>query len=219
MTRTSVYCLKYGEGALPESMVFPFGSNDRTVPISFAVYLVRTKNKNILIDAGCDGMTDFEGKNFRSPAVVLKEIAGIGTDEVTDVIITHSHFDHIEALKHFKNATLHITKIQYENGREHIPASMSVSFIEGKADICTNVKIKEMGGHCVGSVIVELEGEKTTHVFCGDECYTDENIERKIPSGISADKRKSLEFVQKYSDKKYTVHTCHDVRLKSGKIV
>ena len=219
MSDISVYCLKYGEGALPEGMVFPNGSNSRTVPISFAVYLVITPKRNILIDAGCDSMSDFQPKNFRSPAVVLKEVTGMSAEDITDVIITHCHFDHIEALKHFKIAKLHITKKQYGNGNEYIPNEMEVTTYEGSAFIEKGIKITEIGGHCYGSAAVEIENGDTIHVFCGDECYTDENIKSKIPTGASEDIEKSRSFIEKYSSGKYTVHTCHDMALKSKKII
>ena len=44
----------------------------------------------------------------------------------------------------------------------------------------------------------------------GDECYLRECIEKKIPTGSSYDKKASKEFIEKYSDDKYTVLFCHD---------
>ena len=84
----SLYCLKYAESVLPENMVFIDGSKEKTIPISFAVYLIKSGNRNILVDAGCDTMPGFIMKKFYSPVFVLKK-AGLSADEITDVIITH----------------------------------------------------------------------------------------------------------------------------------
>lgn len=211
----SVQCLKYGESFLPESMVFDGGSSDKQIPIAFAIYLIKTDNRNILVDAGCDTMPGFDMRNFYSPAVVLKE-AGLSADEVTDVIITHSHHDHIEAVKHFKNAVIYISKLEYENGKKYIPSDFKVVTFEKGFSIGERIKVIEYGGHSEGSLIVEIAAENVTHVIAGDECYTNANIEHKICTGLFHNKEKSKEFVEKYSDKKYCVHTCHDMTLETG---
>ena len=56
-------------------------------------------------------------------------------------------------------------------------------------------------------------------MLAGDECYTNDCIDRKIPTGTYCNLDKSREFVEKYSNKKYRVHTCHDISLKTEKIL
>ena len=102
----AVYCLKYAESVLPKSMAFLGASKEKVIPISFAVYLIKTKCKNILVDVGCDTMPGFDMKKYYSPAFALRQ-AELSVDEITDVIITHAHHDHIEAVKHFRNAIIH----------------------------------------------------------------------------------------------------------------
>lgn len=110
----SVYCLKYAESMLPESMVFDGGNLTKQIPITFSVYLIKTEDKNILVDVGCDTMPGFVMKRYYSPAFLLRKIE-LSAEDITDVIITHSHHDHIEAVKHFRNAVIHISKSEYEN--------------------------------------------------------------------------------------------------------
>ncbi|MBO5020849.1 MAG: hypothetical protein J6D52_09320, partial [Clostridia bacterium] len=81
----SLYCLKYAESVLSENMAFFDGAKEKMIPISFAIYLINTEDKNILVDAGCDTMPGFDMKKYYSPAFVLRQ-AGFSADEITDVI-------------------------------------------------------------------------------------------------------------------------------------
>ncbi len=212
----NLYCLKYAESVLPEGMALYGGLKDKEIPISFAVYLIKTKNKNILVDAGCNTMPDFGMKKFYSPAFVLRQ-AGLSADEITDVIITHAHHDHIEALSYFKNAVVHITEEEYQNGEKYIPDGMCVKLLENITFIDEKIKVIKWGGHSNGSAIVEITVNNITHILAGDECYINDCISNRIPTGTYYDLEKSREFVEKYSDKKYRVHTCHDISLKIEK--
>lgn len=218
MNKISLYCLKYAESTLPESMVFTGGNGSKKLPIAFAVYLIKIGNRNILIDAGCDTMPGFVMKKHYSPSFVVRE-ADVTADEITDVVITHSHHDHIEGLKHFKNAIVHIQKNEYESGKKYIPDGFTVSTFENELELTPGIKIIEWGGHSVGSSVVEIKTDTVTHVLAGDECYTNWNIQNKIGTGASLTHAKSNEFVQKYSDEKYVVHTCHDSLLKTERLI
>lgn len=214
----SLYCLKYAESVLPENMVFGDGSKEKVIPISFAIYLIKTENKNILVDAGCDTMPGFDMKKYYSPAFVLRQ-AGLSADEITDVIITHAHHDHIEALKHFKNAIVHITEGEYSNGKNYISDDTTVKVFKDVNIINPQIKVIKWGGHSVGSAIVEITSGDIIHILAGDECYVNECITRKTPTGTYYNFEKSKAFVEKYSNKKYRVHTCHDISLKTERII
>ncbi len=214
----AVYCIKYAESVLPESMAFLGASKEKVIPISFAVYLIKTKNKNILVDVGCNTMPGFDMKKHQPPAVALRSV-GFAADEITDVIITHAHHDHIEALRYFKNAVLHITEDEYSNGKKYIPENMPVHLWGEELLIEEQIKVIKWGGHSIGSAIVEMTYNDEIHILAGDECYTDLNIKNKICTGTFYDKAKSIEFVEKYSNKKYCVHTCHDISLKTERII
>lgn len=219
MTETvSIYCLKYAESVLPESMVFKGGEDKKNIPISFAVYLIQTKDKNILVDAGCDTMPNFDMKRYYSPSFVLRQV-GFSAEDITDVIITHAHHDHIEAVSYFKNATVHINNQEYLMGKDFIPKENTVNTFEKEYNITDKIKIVTIGGHSKGSSIVEINCNDYIITLCGDECYTDKCIAEKIPTGSYFDLDKSREFIEKYSNKKYRVHTCHDISLMAERII
>lgn len=214
----SLFCVKYGESVLPECMIFHECSGETSIPITFCIYCIRTAGRNILVDAGCDTMPGFVMKDFRSPALALQDI-GLSAADITDVVITHSHHDHIEAVGHFRNATVHIAKAAYEKGKKHIPADISVTLFEKELWLTPQIRIVEWGGHAIGSSIVEITDGDIIHVLAGDECYTMENIQEKRPTGAFIDSLKALAFVEIYSKAPYQVHTCHDISLTTDKII
>lgn len=99
------------------------------IQLSLRVMLIQTKNRNILIDTG---IGDYHGEKFddrfgvigeKNPLIhTLQTIHHLNPDDITDLIVSHLHFDHVGGLggeteKHqslFPNATLHIHRQHYD---------------------------------------------------------------------------------------------------------
>ena len=201
--------VKYGESTLPERMVFINGMEGKVRDIVFMVYLVKTDDKLILVDAGCETMPGFIMEDFIGPVKTLQDI-GISAASITDVVITHSHHDHIECVKYFKNATIHIEENEYELGKSYIPDGFKVNVFREHFSLCDGVEFVKIGGHSHGSCIVEIEKDGELFVITGDECYIRECLTKKIPTGSSVNPDASAAFIKKYSDEKYKVLLCHD---------
>ncbi len=204
-----IQALKYGESVLPEDMIFINGDKSKIRQIVFNIYLVKTDNKLILVDAGCETMPGFAMKKFIGPVQALKNI-NILPEDITDIIISHSHHDHIECVKYFKNATIHVEKREYTSGKRYIPDDFKVNVFEDEFYISKNIKIIKIGGHSIGSCIVEINADDRVYVISGDECYSRDCLTKRIPTGASFDLELSRKFIEKYSDNKYTVLLCHD---------
>ncbi len=209
----SIMAVKYGESVLEESLIFENGAKDKVRPISFVIYLIKTNKRLILVDAGCDTMPGFEMKNFCSPADVLKR-ENIDPECITDVVITHSHHDHIDAIRHFKNATVHIQRAEYEVAREYIPSGFYTKVFDDKTEL-DGVRVVKIGGHTAGSCVVEFEKSKKKFVIVGDECYIRECIQKSIPTGSSYSPDASRNFLEKY--KGHELLFCHDYDILPGK--
>lgn len=98
------------------------------IQLSLRVMLIQTTRKNILIDTG---IGDYHGKKFddrfgvqgdKNPLfLLLKNNFNLGAEDITDLIISHLHFDHVGGLGQddphrlvFPKATLHVHKQHYE---------------------------------------------------------------------------------------------------------
>lgn len=162
--------IKYGKSVLSESMIFIKGDKNRFREIVFMVYLIKTDEKLILVDAGCETMPGFDMREFVGTVKAIKNI-GVSPEEITDVIITHSHHDHIECVKYFKNAVVHIQKDEYESGIGYISEGFNVNVFVNEFSVCENVKVLKIGGHSKGSCVVEIMKDDIIYVIAGDECY------------------------------------------------
>lgn len=207
--RLKIIPVKYGNSVLPESMVFQHGARDKFRPIVFLVYLIRTEGRLILIDAGCETMPGFDMTEFIGPIKALAQM-GIATDDITDVIITHAHHDHIECVNRFQKAVIHIQKDEYESGKGYFTEGQDIRVFEQEAEICRGVRVIRVGGHSKGSCIVEVKDEEDTYILAGDECYLKECLDRKIPTGCSQYLEKSVGFIEKYGNGDYKVLLFHD---------
>lgn len=201
------FILKYGQSTLPHSQVLAGGDPTVKCPISFCIYLLQANGRNVLVDAGCDTMPGFEMEHFCSPVEILSRL-GLAPSDVTDVIITHAHHDHIEALHHFANATVYIQKEALVKGQKYIPSTASITAFEERCTVTEGIEIIHIGGHAKGSSVVRFSHNGTDRYIVGDECYTPDCVRLGIPTGVSCDPARSAAFLKEYAAKPLLY--CHD---------
>ena len=209
MKTPEIIPIEYGRSVLAESMIFQGGAEDIFRPIVFMIYLLKVQDRLILADAGCETMPGFDMHDFIGPVKALEKL-NIKPEDITDVIITHSHHDHVECVSRFKNAVIYIQRDEYESGRRYFSEGMSVRLFDDEIQICPDVKAIKIGGHTKGSCIVEIAENREKYIIAGDECYMRECLDKRIPTGSSYCPKKSREFIEKYSGSEYTVMLCHD---------
>jgi len=161
--------------------------------------LIETANRKIIIDCGIGDkqnekfMGNFHLENYKSFDEILSSYS-LNTDQITDVILTHLHFDHCGgAVKYnsdktgfeatFKNATYWIGKKRWDlanspNSREKasylkenfVPLldTGHVKFIEKDIEICENISVRIYNGHTSGQVIPFVNYNRKTLVFMAD---------------------------------------------------
>ncbi|MBE6769489.1 MAG: MBL fold metallo-hydrolase [Ruminococcaceae bacterium] len=201
--------LNFGKTTLPETMIHSGGREGQSVPIVFSFFLLLTENKKILVDAGCDTMPGFVMTDFIGPVSALKN-KGFSPANITDVIITHAHHDHIEGVKHFKNAKIHIQREEFaREGKNFIPKEFEVCLFDEKTEL-EGVRAVKIGGHSDGSCVIEFQLNGKKRVICGDECYTKYNIENFVPTATSHNPKMSQMFLEKYCRGDYLCILCHE---------
>lgn len=190
-----IVVFKYGECLYPENRIFYGSPSEESIPMSFCFYLIQSDKKNILVDVGCDGMERYNFYAFRQPTELLAEY-GLTPDDITDVVITHAHFDHIDDLGHYKKATVHLQEDEIPKAQPYIENRENINVFKEEFSPGENITIKRYGGHTKGSCIV-FAGKC---VLCGDECYYPKNFEEKIPTGNTYSLEKSQAFVENYAN-------------------
>ena len=193
--------IKYADTYLTENSVTKGGDKYKKIDIIFQIFLLEFDNKKVLVDAGCDTMPHFEMKNFVGSVTALENM-GVSPDEITDVIITHSHHDHAQNIKYFKNATVYIQKDEYIDAKRFIPSGFKVRLFEDEITLYDKIKVVKIGLHSIGSCVVEFDNT----VILGDECYSRRYFKINAEKATS---EKEKNFFKKYEN--YTLLFSHDI--------
>lgn len=100
-----VYALKYiDEGKSPAKDAIIGGSDKDSVDCGDMIWLLKgSSGKNILVDAGNIDSTKGLPKSYLRPDLVLQQI-GVSPLDISDVILTHPHYDHIGGINLFPKA-------------------------------------------------------------------------------------------------------------------
>lgn len=169
------------------------------IPLVTRCLLIEDGTRRILVDTGMGELwTDRERDIYaldRSAFDLDRELARAGTrrEEITDVILTHLHFDHAggvcrsvdgEPALSFPNATHHLQRRNWEwahgcSERDRgsfrqqtfsiLEQSGQLSLIEGQAELAPGVEVFVSEGHTVGLQLVRVyEPEGRCLVFCAD---------------------------------------------------
>ena len=111
-----IYAIKYADGGhAPISLFASGGPQKDSIDLYFMTWLITGNNgKKILVDAGMTRDLDWTSKLpwFTSPDSPLAEM-NIKPDEITDIILTHPHADHINGIRLFPKAHIWIQKEDY----------------------------------------------------------------------------------------------------------
>lgn len=92
------------------------GAPKQQIDIAWIFWLVRGGGRSILFDSGYHRDTFakyFHPVNYMRPDEAVK-LAGVQPDEITDIVISHAHWDHLGGIDLFPRATVWIQKGEYE---------------------------------------------------------------------------------------------------------
>jgi glyoxylase-like metal-dependent hydrolase (beta-lactamase superfamily II) len=117
-----VYALKFANTsfAMPISVWVDHGPQNDSVNIDFSIWLIKgDQGRNILVDAGFerDLIDSPDGKefaitNYQRPDSVLQKL-GLKAGDITDIILSHPHWDHCDGIGLFPNARIWMQKEDY----------------------------------------------------------------------------------------------------------
>lgn len=202
--------------------------------------LLKSKDKNILIDTG--NGSDFVAKYGEKLGSKFAEIYAVETggptlisslkkfnvnpEDITDVILTHLHFDHaggstslidnkIQAT--FPKAKYHLQRKNFEtasqpNLREkasYFPInfqplldSKQLLLIDGDVkNYLPGISFYVSNGHTVGHQVVMIEDEKTALYYCGDVVPTSSHVRSAWVMGYDLNPLLLIEEKQKLLEK------------------
>lgn len=142
-----VYAIRFAAMAHPTaiSVWADKGPDNDSVKIDFSIWLIKGDNgKNVLVDAGFRNdiveAKDFEVVNYIRPDSALAKV-GLKPADITDIILSHPHWDHIDGVGLFPNAHVWIQKEDYNYFVGAAWATDSTSGGFDKRDVRTMVEL------------------------------------------------------------------------------
>jgi len=159
--------------------------------------LLESDSKKILIDTGMGDKWDDKSKNIYAVDEKLSMDSalsgkGLKSDEITDVILTHLHFDHTggstikvngKLQPAFPNAKYYVQKQNFEWAvnpsdrdkgsyiKENFQPLMEegvLHLIDGNKNFDDEIEFFVINGHTFGQQMVKISDGKNTFVFCSD---------------------------------------------------
>ena len=176
----------------------------KRIPIAFAMWLIESRDRRILVDTGFVNKGMIEKWNitdYAPPMDALKN-AGFDKDRITDVIVTHRHWDHVGGLTSFEDATIWIPKITFRSLRQSrrfrtffddAEAAGRLKKTEDLTRVAPGVVTVHVGLHAPGSQIVVVNRKGKRWILASDSTPLFANYERKKPTGQSSDPQRTLD--------------------------
>jgi len=165
--------------------------------LNLNLLLIKSDKHNILIDTGIGNRLSDKQRDIYQPSEFLLPFSlaelGLKDRDITDVIMTHLHFDHAggiitnfgtyDALT-FPKAHYWIQKAEWEIAKNPddlnkasynfnhqlylLEQSHQYELIEGNLEIAEGVTLIKTGGHTAGSQIVEIETSSKFYIYPAD---------------------------------------------------
>jgi glyoxylase-like metal-dependent hydrolase (beta-lactamase superfamily II) len=182
--------------------------------IALMVWLVRTPGRTVLVDAGFyrdKFMTRWRPVDYVRPSAAV-ERAAVRAEQVTDIIVSHVHWDHLYGADLFPNARIWIQRAEYEYyvdsaGRprrstiDSLDARMlaelhragRVQLVDGDSiEVMSGIRVFTGGKHTFASQYVSVSTASGTIVLASDNAYLYENFERQRPISQTLDSLSNL---------------------------
>ena len=190
----ALYAVEYARSAeLSLDRLVEGAEPHETVDMSWYFWVAVGHDRVVLIDTGTDRFADRpEGKtatrwSVRRSRSVLEALSALGLEaaDVTDVVLTHSHWDHVEGLRHFEHATAHVHAGEWAalDGAEF--GGRVATFDVTPASPIPDLTVLEAGRHTPHHCVVELACEGGAVVVGGDGAYLYRNLEEASPISVT----------------------------------
>ena len=213
---TEVYGLEYARSKFPGARVSRLLRNRSQVEFNWMFYLVKLGERRILIDTGFRDISrrsSFKVYNYTDPLTLLERL-GIRPEDISDVFLTHGHFDHLGLVAAFPRATVYIQQKEFQylsrsgagvDVQKFLRALKAQGVLRTlSGDHTFEGELKSLGvlfsgGHTPGHQVISLKQGEKTFFFMGDECYRrlDCQAGRALPGPVAFNHKRNRLFLEK----------------------
>jgi len=228
-------------------------ADDRNrIPMAAKALLIRGNDKTILVDTGnspfmAQKLQEIYGIDFAEYTIEASlQRTGVAPEDITDVILTHLHFDHAggavverdgERLPRFPNATYYVQSAHLDWARkpslkdrasfmsEHYEPLVNQNVLElldGEGELFPSINLYTVHGHTPFMQVVQVGGEGGL-LYAADLMPTSAHV--PLPYGMAYDNEplKTIAEKQVYHprmiEENWTVVFEHDALRQASKVV
>jgi glyoxylase-like metal-dependent hydrolase (beta-lactamase superfamily II) len=183
--------------------------------IALMVWLLKgPSGRTVLVDAGFyrdKFMQRWKPADYVRPDTAVARV-GVTPGDVSDLIISHVHWDHLDGVDLFPRARLWIQRAEYEyyvgpdGQRRHegidaddaavlarLKASGRLALVDGDGQqILPGITVYTGGRHTYASQYVGVRTRAGRAIIASDNVYLYENLERRLPIAQTFDARSNL---------------------------
>ena len=210
-----VYAIRYATiPGFPVRGLVAGADTSRRMDIAMMVWLLRGNGRTVLVDAGFyrdKFVQRWKPVDFTPPAEAVAR-AGVKPEDVTDIIVSHVHWDHADGLDLFPNARIWIQKEEYQHHVGPTGGALDraidaddaamlyglatrgrVNQVNGDStEIIPGVTVFTGGKHTFASQYATVRTRNGTAVIASDNLYLYENLDSHRPIAQTLDSLSNL---------------------------
>jgi glyoxylase-like metal-dependent hydrolase (beta-lactamase superfamily II) len=211
-----VHAVRFASVSYPIASLVKGSDRSGRIDIAFTVWVAQAGGRTVLVDAGFyrdKFIRQWKPVDYVRPSDALVAGLGIKPEDVTDIIVSHSHWDHMDGVDLFPQAKIWIQREEYEyyigeNGAVlhsggpdaddavmlfKLNAEGRVTLIDGDAkEILPGMTVYTGGKHTFASQYAGVHTTAGTVVLASDNAYLYENLEKHLPIAQTLDAASNL---------------------------
>ncbi len=229
---------------------YPCNENNMCL-MTMRCLFIETNYRKILIDCGAgdkqlDKLKYYQPHDLKDLTTEIEKI-GYSANEVTDIVLTHLHFDHCgggtafdknrNVVPAFPNATYWLSQAQWDNYRnpmlyeassffpeniEPVFEAGQLKLIDSDQSLCENITLKLYDGHTPGQIVVFFDNENENIVFPADVVPTSVHLPLGWLSAYDNNAALAMEEKKRFLDEAKTRNATlvffHDAYTKKAKM-
>jgi glyoxylase-like metal-dependent hydrolase (beta-lactamase superfamily II) len=202
---SEVVAVRYGTRSTTKSDVFlhfgSYGEADEPIQMDYFFWVARSTDRTVLIDCGFNDTSGARrGRTMLCPPVTALRRLGIEPDDISLLLLTHAHYDHIGNVDEFPAAELVMSAREYEfwtgplASRPLFATSAETGDIEAltraraagrlrllpgatpggaptRQGVAAGIDVLDVGGHTPGQLVVLVRSGRDEVVIASDALH------------------------------------------------
>ena len=202
----SIQAIRYATSpGFPVAALVMGAPKDEKVDIAMVIWLIRGGGRTVLFDTGFHRekwFKNFPMTDYMRPDEAVK-LAGVEPEDVTDIVISHAHWDHMGGIDLFPKANVWIQKDEYryytgdawQPGGDHggidpedvkqllrLNTEGRLRLVNGdNVEILPGIRVFTGARHTYASQYLRIDGTPA-FVLASDNCYLYRNLSTRAAS-------------------------------------